>query len=268
MASHTPEPRQRTSSSSSPPTCRPAAGCAVPVSPPAFPSSSLYSRQQRLWLQQAYARQLYLHCHAALVAAGSARLTPTGAAVRYAPAHPVPVPTALADHNALDDLPVNQNVAPDGAFVNPGAANQNLRMNAQGGPVMEDDHDVQRDWLDWLYSVARFGVLLAIVYFNSNLSRFLLVASTLLLMYLHAAGWFPFRRIQEPNPVRPAVVQQNQDGQQENRLDGLGGAGPSGGPATVVLVPPHRVSAMWTAWVFFKTFFSSLIPEVPQGGAH
>lgn len=31
-----------------------------------------------------------------------------------------------------------------------------------------------------------------------------------------------------------------------------------------VLVPPHRVSIMWTAWVFFKGFFSSLIPEVPQ----
>lgn len=32
-----------------------------------------------------------------------------------------------------------------------------------------------------------------------------------------------------------------------------------------VLVPPHRVSFMWTAWVFFKSFFSSLIPEGPRG---
>lgn len=37
---------------------------------------------------------------------------------------------------------------------------------------------------------------------------------------------------------------------------------------TAVLVPPHRVSIMWTAWVFFKTFFSSLIPDVPQGVAN
>lgn len=35
-----------------------------------------------------------------------------------------------------------------------------------------------------------------------------------------------------------------------------------------VLVPPHRVSFMWTAWVFFKSFFSSLIPEGPQGMAN
>lgn len=42
----------------------------------------------------------------------------------------------------------------------------------------------------------------------------------------------------------------------------------SRGPMGAVLVPPHRVSVMWTAWVFFKTFFSSLIPEVPQGVAN
>lgn len=39
----------------------------------------------------------------------------------------------------------------------------------------------------------------------------------------------------------------------------------SEGLTTAVLVPPHRVSLMWTAWVFFKSFFSSLIPEGPQG---
>lgn len=40
------------------------------------------------------------------------------------------------------------------------------------------------------------------------------------------------------------------------------------GSMTAVLVPPHRVSVMWMAWVFFKTFFSSLIPEVAQGVAN
>lgn len=40
------------------------------------------------------------------------------------------------------------------------------------------------------------------------------------------------------------------------------------GPMTAVLVPPHSVSIVWTAWVFFKTFFSSLIPELPQGVAN
>lgn len=39
-------------------------------------------------------------------------------------------------------------------------------------------------------------------------------------------------------------------------------------PLAPVLVPPHRVSVVWTAWVFFKSFFASLIPEVPQGVAN
>lgn len=97
----------------------------------------------------------------------------------------MPVPGPLANQNPIDNLPVqNQNPAQDGAFMNPGDADQNMRMNAQGGPIMEDEEDVDRDWLDWLYSAARFGVLLMIVYHYSNLSRFLLVMSTLLIMYL------------------------------------------------------------------------------------
>lgn len=52
------------------------------------------------------------------------------------------------------------------------------------------------------------------------------------------------------------------EGQMENTAE------ESEEPMAAVLVPPHRVSIMWTAWVFFKTFFSSLIPEVPQGLAN
>lgn len=149
---------------------------------------------------------------------------------------------------------------------------------------MEDEEDVDRDWLDWLYSAARFGILLMIVYFNSNLSRFLLVMSTLLLMYLHTVGWFPFRRpvqVQGPNHQQPPEAQHNQqnenrdpnpnpelaDGQREEPAAAADGSDGQG-QMTAVLVPPHRVSVMWTAWVFFKTFFSSLIPEVPQGVAN
>lgn len=124
--------------------------------------------------------------HAALAAAGNVPSAPATTIGQYppVPAHQVPVPAPLANQNPIDNLPVNQNPAQDGAFINPGEANQNMRMNAPGGPVMEDDEDVERDWLDWLYSAARLGVLLMIVYFNSNLTRFLLVMSTLLLMYL------------------------------------------------------------------------------------
>ncbi|XP_041853979.1 homocysteine-responsive endoplasmic reticulum-resident ubiquitin-like domain member 1 protein [Melanotaenia boesemani] len=255
---------------------------------PAFPTYSLYSPQQLLWLQHVYARQYYMQYHAALAAAQSIPSTPVATIGQHppVPAHQVPVPAPIANQNPIDNLPANQNPVQEGAFINPGEANQNMRMNAQGGPVMEDEEDMERDWLDWLYSAARFGVLLMIVYFNSNLSRFLLVMSTLFFMYLHTAGWFPFRRrvqVHGPNDLQPPEVQHNQ--QNENRNPNLNpaddpadrqmeepGAAAEGlnepGQMMAVLVPPHRVSVMWTAWVFFKTFFSSLIPEVPQGMAN
>ncbi|XP_076589999.1 homocysteine-responsive endoplasmic reticulum-resident ubiquitin-like domain member 1 protein [Chaetodon auriga] len=255
------------------------------MSQPAFPTYSLYSPQQLLWLQHVYARQYYMQYHAALAAGGTLPSAPATTIGQYpaVPAHQVPVPAPLANQNPINNLPANQNPVQDAAFINPGEANQNIQMNAQGGPMMEDEEDVERDWLDWLYSAARFGVLLMIVYFNSSLSRFLLVMSTLLLMYLHTAGWFPFRRraqVQGPNHVQPPNVQQNEnrnpnpnpadelaDRQREEPAAAADGSDGQG-PMTAVLVPPHRVSVMWTAWVFFKTFFSSLIPEAPQGVAN
>lgn len=244
---------------------------------PTFPTYSLYSPQQLLWLQHVYARQYYMQYQAALAAAGSVPLTPpTTTMGQYPPvlAPQVPVPAPLANQNPIDNLPANQNPAQDAAFINPDAANQNMRMNAQGGPIMEDEEDMNRDWLDYFYSAARLGVLLMIVYFNSNLSRFLLVMGTLLLMYLHTVGLFPFRRrvqVQAPNlPQAPEDQLPNpapdlEDRQQEDTAEEEDS---EPGPMTAVLVPTHRVSIMWTAWVFFKTFFSSLIPEVPQGLAN
>lgn len=134
----------------------------------------------------AFAGFFFFHSHAALAAARSDSSTPASTVGQYppVPAHHLPVPAPLGNQNPINDLPVNPNPVQDGAFLNPAEANNNLRLNAQGGAVMEDEEDVEHDWLDWLYSAARVGVLLMIVYFNSNLSRFLLVTSTLLLMYL------------------------------------------------------------------------------------
>ncbi|XP_020790589.1 homocysteine-responsive endoplasmic reticulum-resident ubiquitin-like domain member 1 protein [Boleophthalmus pectinirostris] len=246
---------------------------------PSFPTYSLYSAQQLLWLQHVYARQYYMQYHAALAAASTGPLHQTTTTIaQYPPVpapHQVPVPAPLANQNPIDNLPANQNPAPDAAFINPGVANQNMRMNAQGGPVMEDEEDMERDWLDWFYSAARLGVLLMIVYFNSNLSRFLLVMGMLFFMYMYTVGWFPFRRRavqvqppippqapenQNPEPVAADEVDRpNEDGSEETSEPG---------PMTAVLVPSQQVSVMWTAWVFFKTFFSSLIPDVPQGVAN
>lgn len=251
---------------------------------PAFPTYSLYSPQQLLWLQHMYARQYYMQYQAAMAAATTPVVPPAPSTLPVAQ-HQAAVPAALPNQGPIDNLPANQN-APDPAFINPEGANQNLRMNAQGGPVMEDEDDVDRDWLDWVYTASRFAVFLSIVYFYSNLSRFILVMSSLLLMYLHTAGWFPFRhraQARVPNQPAPAPeVIQNQQNLNQNPEDQpeLVAA-----PAeeenieteeeavvqpsmTAVPVSPVRPPILWTAWIFFKAFFASLIPEGPQGVAN
>ncbi|XP_033896186.3 homocysteine-responsive endoplasmic reticulum-resident ubiquitin-like domain member 1 protein [Acipenser ruthenus] len=245
-----------------------------PQSHPGFAAYSMYNPQQLLWLQQMYARQYYMHYQAALAAAAASPPAPSPQSLPVVP-HGAP---ALADQ-----APVNQNIAPP-APVNPGA-NQNLRMNAQGGPVMEEEEELNRDWLDWLYTASRFSVFLSILYFYSSVSRFVMVMSALMVLYLYTAGWFPFRQRpaqpvpNNPVPARAAEDIQNQENQenQENQnrnnppedMSGEGqeqeqGQAEAPLPATL----PERRSVVSTAWVFFKTFFSSLIPEGPQAIAN
>lgn len=247
------------------------------INHPAFPTYSLYSPQQLLWLQQMYARQYYMQYHAAMAAATSA---PMAAPVTASSLPVAPHQAALANQGPINDLPANQN-APGPAFINPDGANQNLRMNAQGGPVMEDEEDMNRDWLDWVYTASRLAVFLSILYFYSSLSRFILVMSSLLIMYLHTAGWFPFRQRPQArhNQPAPEVIQnqqnQNEDRQPEPVQPPAGVEGADAAPEeiaqpvmTAVPVSPVRPPVLWTAWVFFKAFFASLIPEIPQGVAN
>lgn len=56
-------------------------------------------------------------------------------------------------------------------------------MNAQGGEVLNEE-DLNRDWLDWVYTVSRAVVLLSIVYFYSSFSRFVMVMMAMLVLYL------------------------------------------------------------------------------------
>ncbi|XP_051579887.1 homocysteine-responsive endoplasmic reticulum-resident ubiquitin-like domain member 1 protein [Myxocyprinus asiaticus] len=257
-------------------------GTSMPVTAamahPTFPTYSLYSPQQLLWLQQMYACQYYMQYHAAMAAAASTPLAtpPTASSLPVAP-HQAAIPAALPNQGPINNLPANQN-APGPAFINPDGANQNLRMNAQGGPVMEDEEDMNRDWLDWVYTATRMGIFLSIVYFYSSVSRFILVMSSLLIMYLHTAGWFPFRQRPQAQPHDQPVPEVNQNLQNQNdRHPGpaqppAGVEGEVGAPEevvqptmTAVPVPPVRPPTLWTAWVFFKAFFASLIPELPQG---
>ncbi|NXJ09817.1 HERP1 protein, partial [Odontophorus gujanensis] len=229
--------------------------------PPGFSAYTTYSMLQMSWLQQIYARQYYMQ----YLASAAASADPSHA--RRSQEIPVTPPAPLPDAFPAQNQPGNQNAAPQA-----NVANQNLRMNAQGGPLMEEEEEGgNRDWLDWLYSATLFYVFVNIVYFYSSVSRFLLVMGGTVLMYLHHAGWFPFRqRRAQPFPGDiPPQAAVNQD--QNNNLQQGGDAARAEEPEVLpdagqVLpeLPQANPSLMSTAWLFFKTFFASLLPEGPR----
>ncbi|XP_061301391.1 homocysteine-responsive endoplasmic reticulum-resident ubiquitin-like domain member 1 protein [Pezoporus flaviventris] len=228
---------------------------------PGFSVYTTYNMLQMSWFQQIYARQYYLQ----YLASTATPADPSHAQhSQEIPVAPVTTPAPLPDVFPAQNQPGNQNAA---AQVN-AVANHNLQMNAQGGHLMEEEEEGgHRDWLDWLYSATLFYVFVNMIYFYSSVSRFLLVMGGGILMYLHRVGWFPFRR----RPVHPfpdnappqAAINQDQN----NNLQGenAGGAdesetSPDDGQGLQELQQTNP-SLMGTVWVFFKTFFASLLPE-------
>ncbi|NXN23964.1 HERP1 protein, partial [Nycticryphes semicollaris] len=226
-----------------------------------FSAYTTYSMLQMSWLQQIYARHYYMQ----YLASTAAPADPSHAQhSQERPMVPVTPPAPLPDQFPAQNQPGNQNAA---VQVN-AAANQNFQMNAQRGPLMGEEEGGNRDWLDWLYSATLFYVFVNIIYFYSSVSRFLLVMGGTVLMYLHHVGWLPFGR-RPAQPFRGNAVPQaalNQD--QNNNLQGenAGRADESEAPPDEGHISQEQQanpSFMSTAWVFFKTFFASLLPEGP-----
>ncbi|NXP03857.1 HERP1 protein, partial [Thinocorus orbignyianus] len=222
-----------------------------------FSAYTTYSMLQMSWLQ-IYARHYYMQYLASAAPADPSHAQRS----QEIPVVPVTPSAPLPDQFPARNQPADQNAA---VQVN-AAANQNVQMNAQGGPLMEEEEEGgNRDWLDWLYSATLFYVFVNIVYFYSSVSRFLLVMGGTVLMYLHRVGWLPFRR-RSVQPVPGNAAPQaaaNQD--QNNNLQGenAGGADESEGQTSQELQQAN-LSFMSTAWIFFKTFFASLLPEGPE----
>ncbi|KAM4027676.1 homocysteine-responsive endoplasmic reticulum-resident ubiquitin-like domain member 2 protein [Anomaloglossus baeobatrachus] len=220
--------------------------------PPAgFPVYSAFTPLQMMWWQQIYARQYYMQYQAAASSQG----TP-GNAVAQPPA----TPAINSDRPPPNPPRAAPNIAPE--------ANQNVQMNAQGGPVMNEE-DINRDWLDWMYTVSRAAILLSIVYFYSSFSRFVMVMGAMILVYMHQAGWFPFRQEDgqqqardDAGDVNPDRANNNDLLEMERRMDeGIQeDVAEERGDDEPAVAPPGLVAS---AWSFITTFFTSLIPEGP-----
>uniref|UniRef100_A0A3Q4MTD4 Homocysteine-responsive endoplasmic reticulum-resident ubiquitin-like domain member 2 protein n=1 Tax=Neolamprologus brichardi TaxID=32507 RepID=A0A3Q4MTD4_NEOBR len=171
------------------------------------------------------------------------------------PSSPTPSPHQPAQPNAVQP-PLGPNAAPNALPEN--QPPNPIQMNAQGGAVLNDD-EMNRDWLDWLYTLSRVGVLLSIVYFYSSFSRFVMVVGAMLLVYLHQAGWFPFRPEQQNLRGGGGVPQEEAERHQDIGEDGGGRAEDQGRAAAAAAV--REPSFITVAWSFISTFFTSLIPE-------
>lgn len=256
-----------------------------PLQFPGFPAGSVpgVASPEQIMQQMAVAQQLYAQYftqYMQFMNQGG-----VGAAVAAAP--PVvadPVPPVLAP--AAPVAP--NNVAP---VPRPVQDNRGLRMNAQGGPLLdeEDDDAAHRDWLDRIYTLSRATILLGIVYFYSSFGRFLVVTGVAVLVYLYQGGWFAAQRQQQqreedPNRAREAA---NNEGQNPPPAEPQPAAQPEPQAAPErpqreanehqleemmdgdlnenAAVPAHedRVSPIAMVWTAVTTFFTSLIPEQP-----
>ncbi|KAJ8273181.1 hypothetical protein GJAV_G00098580 [Gymnothorax javanicus] len=234
-------------------------GAQVPVQqglPVGFPGYPMYSTMQLLRWQQMYAQHYYMQYQAAVASSAQTLHHDRPSTPNVSPA-PQPI---------LPNNPVQEERLP----------NANVQMNAQGGAVLNED-ELNRDWLDWVYTVSRAAVLLGIVYYYSSFSRFVMVMGAMLLLYLHQAGWFPFRpefdqqnlggganpeeleaephrEIQEMERIMDEGLEEGEETSGEE-----GSEGPNNGPQ------PGFLSS---AWSFIMTFFTSLIPEGPPHAAN
>ncbi|KAJ8354275.1 hypothetical protein SKAU_G00218420 [Synaphobranchus kaupii] len=242
--------------------------------PAGFPAYPMYNPVQVLWWQQAYARQYYMQYQAAV--ASSQTPIPT------VPSTPVPPPMSSPSNQQPaqpnDTPPVGPNPAPAPAPApEEHPANPNIQMNAQGGALLNED-ELNRDWLDWIYTVSRAAILLSIVYFYSSFSRFVMVIGAMLLVYLHQVGWFPFR----PDLQNLGGAEGNEDDREADHHDDIQemerimdegleddeGDGGEEGPVDPANGEPQSPGFLASTWSFITTFITSLIPEGPPQPAN
>lgn len=169
------------------------------------------------------------------------------------------------------------------------------RQNRPQQPPIEDEEEANnRDWLDWFYWISRAAVLFSIVYFYSSFTRFILVISFAIFMYLYQIGLFLPRnaidgqqRQQQPQLARQQLQQQqrgNEEREAQNDVAAEDLPQPRVAPGAVAAgdglrarrrsafafnasdappndVPDVRLTGFRMVWVVLSSLFTSLIPE-------
>ncbi|XP_041811520.1 homocysteine-responsive endoplasmic reticulum-resident ubiquitin-like domain member 2 protein [Chelmon rostratus] len=222
-----------------------------PSTPPSNMAPAYYNPMTVMWWQQLYARQYYMHYQ--LLAASSQHLRPG----------------QPSTHSNQPD-PLSQRPQADHR------GNPEVQMNAQGGEILNEE-ELNRDWLDWVYTFSRAAILLSVVYFYSSFSRFVMVMMAMLVLYLHQAGWFPFNLENELQLPGDRANQDDMEGELQNHDfqemegvidDGSDDDGESGEEGAEDPNSAPHVGFLSSTWSFIITFFMSLIPEGPPNAAN
>ncbi|CAK6965860.1 homocysteine-responsive endoplasmic reticulum-resident ubiquitin-like domain member 2 protein [Scomber scombrus] len=186
---------------------------------------------------------------------------------------------AASSQHLRPDQPLMQPDQPDPLSQRPQAdrrGNPEVQMNAQGGEIMNEE-ELNRDWLDWVYTFSRAAILLSIVYFYSSFSRFVMVMMAMLVLYLHQAGWFPFNLENELQLPGDRGNQDDMEGELQNpdlqemdggMDDGSDDEGESGEEGAEDPNSVPNTGFLSSTWSFIITFFMSLIPEGPPNAAN
>ncbi|XP_072304159.1 homocysteine-responsive endoplasmic reticulum-resident ubiquitin-like domain member 2 protein isoform X2 [Eucyclogobius newberryi] len=216
--------------------------------PPPSQTPVYYHHMSLMWWQQLYAQQFLMHYHL----------------------------MAASQHMSLDQTsPLsNQSHSQNHRAQADRHGNPEVQMNAQGGEVLNDE-DLNRDWLDWVYTFSRAAILLSIVYFYSSFSRFVMVLVAMVVLYLHQAGWFPFNLDNELLGDRPNLDEGEEEplNQDLPEMDGAAddGSDEEGDSAADGAEDPDsgpQNGFLSSTWSFIITFFMSLIPEGPANAAN
>jgi len=162
---------------------------------------------------------------------------------------------------------------------------------ARVAAARRDDDDPPRDIIDWMYTLSRVALIFSVVYFYSNFTRFFLVVILSALVFILQRRPFLWNgrqpAVQEapaaaPRPIgnpipEPPREEERQPEVNANGVNAVAGEGvnpPETQDATVAEENPveliaeaqenARINPRDVTWTFLTTFFTSLIPEIPQ----